>query len=292
MPFKQRRLAFALAALLAVVAACSSGGATTEAPTDAPAPSPSATAAPTPGASATATPTPAPEEPTPSSAPTRAGGTDAGATPTATPDQQIPEPPVLEGRGKLMLTALDEVIFRSETAALREIRMGGDPSYIPALVELLRFKPLFRQELTDSLLYTLDTLAAPIDGSEFSTKFTWSEWVMWLASYDVEPPEGFAAWKGYLYTLVDPAWAVFFYADLPTRINIGEVVWGGVRKDGIPDLIDPPVVSPDEATYLNPDDRVFGVSINGEHRAYPHRIMNPHEMANDVVGGAPIALAY
>ena len=67
---------------------------------------------------------------------------------------------------------------------------------------------------------------------------------------------------------------------------------GGVFKDGIPDLINPPVVSPDEATYLNPDDRVFGVSINGEHRAYPHRIMNPHEMANDVVGGAPIALAY
>ena len=38
--------------------------------------------------------------------------------------------------------------------------------------------------------------------------------------------------------------------------------------------------------------RVFGVSINGEHRAYPISIMNPHEMANDILGGEPIALAY
>ena len=219
MPFKQRGLAFALAALLAVVAACSSGG-PTEAPTDAAAPSPSATA----------TPAPAPEEPTPSSTPTRADPTSPGATPTPTPGQEIPEPPVLEGRGKLMLTALQEVMFRSETAALREIRLGGDPSYIPALVELIRFEPFFSQELTDSLLYTLDTLAAPIDGSEFSTKFSWSDWVRWLAKYHVEPPEGFAAWKGYLYTLVDPSWAAFLYADVPARINIAEVAWGACSR--------------------------------------------------------------
>ena len=43
---------------------------------------------------------------------------------------------------------------------------------------------------------------------------------------------------------------------------------------------------------MNPTDRVFGISINGEHRAYPLRILNPHEMANDVLGGEPIALAY
>ena len=43
---------------------------------------------------------------------------------------------------------------------------------------------------------------------------------------------------------------------------------------------------------MRPDDRVFGVSINGEHRAYPLRIVNAHEMANDWLGGEPIALAY
>ena len=192
----------------------------------------------------------------------------------------------------MMLTALEEVIFSSQTAAVGEIRESGDPAYIPALVELLRFNPFYMQDVTDSLLYALDTLSAPIDGATFSTKFTWGAWVKWLAEYSVDAPEGFAAWKGYLYTLVDPAMGAFLYDGVPTRIDIGEVVWGGVAKDGIPDLQDPLVVSPEAATYMNPDDRVFGVSINGEHRAYPHRIMNPHEMANDVLGGVPIALAY
>ena len=52
------------------------------------------------------------------------------------------------------------------------------------------------------------------------------------------------------------------------------------------------MVSVAAATYMLPDDRVFGVSINGQHRAYPLRIMNRHEMANDVLGGVPFALAY
>ena len=46
------------------------------------------------------------------------------------------------------------------------------------------------------------------------------------------------------------------------------------------------------ASYLNPDDPVFGVEINGDARAYPLRIANWHEMVNDVVGGVPVSLAY
>jgi hypothetical protein len=73
---------------------------------------------------------------------------------------------------------------------------------------------------------------------------------------------------------------------------VEEIVWGGVAKDGIPDLMNPPVLPADKATYLDPFDRVFGLSINGEHRAYPLRILNAHEMANDTLGGVPFALAY
>ena len=56
--------------------------------------------------------------------------------------------------------------------------------------------------------------------------------------------------------------------------------------------VNPRLMAAADAGYLEPTDRVFGVSINGEHRAYPLRILNPHEMANDVVGGVPISLAY
>jgi hypothetical protein len=106
------------------------------------------------------------------------------------------------------------------------------------------------------------------------------------------PPDGFANWKSRLFGVIDPSFTEFFNDEYKALIRLEEIVWGGVPKDGIPDLIDPPVVTAEEATYLGAEDRVFGVSINGEHRAYPLRIINAHEMANDVLGGEPIAFAY
>ncbi|PKB72678.1 MAG: hypothetical protein BZY75_05915 [SAR202 cluster bacterium Io17-Chloro-G7] len=54
----------------------------------------------------------------------------------------------------------------------------------------------------------------------------------------------------------------------------------------------PPVLSPDEVDYQDTIDQVFGVSINGEHRAYPLRILILHEMANDVLRGVSFSLAF
>ena len=43
---------------------------------------------------------------------------------------------------------------------------------------------------------------------------------------------------------------------------------------------------------MEPQNLVFGVNINGDARAYPLRILDWHEMFNDVVGGVPVSLAY
>ncbi len=117
----------------------------------------------------------------------------------------------------------------------------------------------------------------------------------WLGQRPDEfrPPEGYLRWKINLLNIIDPRFEEFLESGEETaRIDLTEIAWGGVRPDGIPDLQNAPVIPADEAGYLGPDERVFGVSINGEHRAYPLRIVNPHEMANDVLGGEPIALAY
>jgi hypothetical protein len=76
------------------------------------------------------------------------------------------------------------------------------------------------------------------------------------------------------------------------EIRIEEITWGGVPVDGIPSLDNPKLVSAQEADYLLNDDLVFGVSINGDARAYPLRIMGWHEMFNETIGGVPVALAY
>jgi len=92
--------------------------------------------------------------------------------------------------------------------------------------------------------------------------------------------------------MVNPEQNEFINIRLDSRIRLEEIVWGGVPKNEILDLTNPRVKTPQEGSYLFDEDRVFGVSFNGEHRAYLLRILNAHEMANDVVGGVPFASAY
>ena len=71
-----------------------------------------------------------------------------------------------------------------------------------------------------------------------------------------------------------------------------EIFSGGPPKDGIPALTDPDVTAAGDTTYLRPQDRILGVELNGEARAYPIRILNWHEVVNDRVGGLPIVVSY
>ncbi|GAF92675.1 unnamed protein product, partial [marine sediment metagenome] len=67
---------------------------------------------------------------------------------------------------------------------------------------------------------------------------------------------------------------------------------GGPSRDGIPALVDPPVVNASQVGYLRPFDRVAGVVVEGVARAYPLRILNYHEVVNDRVGRTSLAVTY
>ena len=176
--------------------------------------------------------------------------------------------------------------------AVEEMGESGNPGFIPVLVDLMRFRYSRRQ--TEALAESLVKLAHVQESTEALPQHrNWDWWVIWLGENpQIKAVDGYDSWKGRLFGLTDEEMGELLYRGIPSRIRLEEVVWGGVPKDGIPDLEDPPVIPASEADYLNPRDRVFGVSFNGEHRAYPLRILNPHEMANDVVGGVPFALAY
>jgi hypothetical protein len=167
---------------------------------------------------------------------------------------------------------------------LRAIETRRDRTAIPALIELLRFELPIPGEL---VVGVLEALSGERLGKD------WGRWVEWLQRRtDIVPSPEFAAWKGRLFSLIDPEFAEWLKPGVPRRIRLEEIVWGGVQKDGIPALTNPRHVAAADATWLTDDELVFGVTLNGESRAYPHRILDWHEMANDVVGGVRVALAY
>ena len=173
--------------------------------------------------------------------------------------------------------------------ALDEVRMNNDKSMVPVLVESMRYQSTANAR--DATAYVLGELTGERYGGD-----DWKGWMEWLGKHSDEypPPEQYLDWKMNFMSQLNPRFSTFLRPALEGAINVdpAEIVWGGVIPDGIPDIRDPKMLTPDEADFLDEDERVFGVSINGDSRAYPLRIINAHEMVNDTVGGEPISLAW
>jgi len=73
-----------------------------------------------------------------------------------------------------------------------------------------------------------------------------------------------------------------------------KIVSSGLLRDGLPALVDPAVIRPDAVTrsFLVSNDKVVGLHIAGEPRAYPLRMLVWHEIVNDTVGGTPVVVTY
>lgn len=71
-----------------------------------------------------------------------------------------------------------------------------------------------------------------------------------------------------------------------------EVLDGGPGKDGIPALTNPLKINASEATYLLDDDLILGFIDGNRTMAYPHSILNYHEIINDDINDISMAVIY
>ncbi len=169
-----------------------------------------------------------------------------------------------------------------------QIVASGDERFVAVFLELMRaiqigvVQELSYPEVVEALT---ELTGEPYGGN-------WPAWVEWYGRTDLEPPEGFAAWKAALFARIDPGFADFLSGEPLSTLRIEAVLWGGVRIGSIPALDNPSLIAAEEADYLRPDEPVFGLTVNGDARAYPLAILDWHELVNDVVGGTPVSLAY
>ena len=71
-----------------------------------------------------------------------------------------------------------------------------------------------------------------------------------------------------------------------------KIVDGGVGEDGIPSLDDPKYYNFNDVTYIGNNELVIGVVIDGQARAYPHKILDWHEIVNDDFGKSQKTVSY
>jgi len=166
--------------------------------------------------------------------------------------------------------------------SLKWIRARGQLDMVPHVITAMRFSPMPRKFFVSSLQ---DLIGHQVK--------SWFDWMLWLQrNPNVVPHESYVEFKSRVFNSIDPQFLRFFRPGVSFDIRPEEIVWGGVKVDGIPALDNPRFVDIKGAKYLKGGDEVFGLEINGDARAYPLRIMGWHEMFNDIIGGVPISLAY
>ncbi len=184
-----------------------------------------------------------------------------------------------------------------DLAVFDAVAASGDPLYIAPLIDIAYFAR--SAELSRGVFGALNALT----GEEMG----WKEYFEWAGANDIALPPHYDEFKGQLLAnFVDPEFTRFFQPGVmeSAAINMVEPVWGGVTVDGIPSLVNARQISPqaaveegfqypdfcrdDDCSYPAADELVFGLSFNGDSRAYPLRLLNWHEMFNDVVGRAPL----
>ncbi|MCY3866914.1 MAG: DUF3179 domain-containing (seleno)protein [Chloroflexi bacterium] len=177
------------------------------------------------------------------------------------------------------------------------VAQSGDPLYIAPLIDIAYFGR--SPDTSRSVLSALKAVAGDQLG--------WQGYFEWAGANDIALPPHYDEFKGQLLAaFVDTEFSRFFQPGVmdSAAINLVEPVWGGVVVDGIPSLVNARQISPKAArdeghqfvdfcrdgdcSYPAPDELVFGLSFDGDSRAYPLRLLNWHEMFNDVIGQAPL----
>jgi hypothetical protein len=75
-------------------------------------------------------------------------------------------------------------------------------------------------------------------------------------------------------------------------VPAAEIRDGGPAKDAIPAVRDPQFVRAGQAAFLEANDKVIGVVLEGRARAYPIKILNWHEVVDDSIEGVPLAVTF
>ncbi|WP_323793182.1 DUF3179 domain-containing protein [Nocardioides sp.] len=75
-------------------------------------------------------------------------------------------------------------------------------------------------------------------------------------------------------------------------IDLDDLLTGGPPPDGIPSIDEPRFDTARTVDWLEDDEPLLSLTLGGETRGYPLRVMTWHEIVNDTVGDVPVTVTY
>jgi len=205
----------------------------------------------------------------------------------------VPEGPLGEDLHRAVASVFNEATLttgmgRDQFLDLETIAESKDPRLAWLVSDLMRFAG------QDDLGEALNSTAGNLLNIDLSGYRAWGDVTDHLIAWNIPEPPNYLNFKREVFTSLVPGWdRIFTEGDIDWR----HVSWGGVLIDDraydttdelcncIPAADNPEVTDVAGGNWLDDDDIVFGVEVNGEYRAYPRQIMEVREMVNDTLGG-------
>ncbi|MEM7095488.1 MAG: DUF3179 domain-containing (seleno)protein [Actinomycetota bacterium] len=183
--------------------------------------------------------------------------------------------------------ALTEQSSSANAAAFIEVAAAsGDERWVPWLLDLLRLNTSLQN--SNAVSATLEDITGIPAESRIPDLIAYGSW---SSNRGLDGGDGYRDFKVALYERIDPEFGPLLRS-VADQAELAAIQWGGVPVGGIPELNDPGRVPAAEATWMDDTEIVLGVIANGESVAYPLRIIARHELANDTIGGDPLAIVY
>ncbi len=163
---------------------------------------------------------------------------------------------------------------------------ADDPRFAPWLLDLMR---LGRNTVVDD--HSSEILARWSGIAAEARILDLNAYGGWLRDEGIDGGEGYREFKVVAYSEIDERFGPLL-AEVADQAELAAIQWGGVPLGGIPQLDDPARLAPADAPWMEPDEIVLGVELDGEAVAYPLRIILHHELVNDTVADREIAVVY
>ena len=204
----------------------------------------------------------------------------ASACSGASPEEQTQ---AVESAAATLLAAPSS---EASLAFVEAVGESGDTRWVPWLLDLLRLDTSLRVgDAAGAALGELTDIASVNRATDLVAYGSWA------STQGLDGGDGYREFKIGLHERIDPEFGPLL-ASVDDPVEFATIQYGGVPVGGIPELNNQERVAAAQADWMIDDQIVMGIVVNDVAVAYPLAILQRHELANDVVGGEPIAVVY
>lgn len=228
-----------------------------------------------------------------------------------------PDAPRGRADADALAALLDDLLVQDvdrHASALEELAAAGDERVLPHLVDVAALDAVARDWPQFGVPEThrerdppatfdhpecafpgvLDALRA-IGGPDYDDPdVAWRQWESWVTETDPDPLPGYVEWTVRFFRTYLPAVGHLLDAE-PRHPEFDRVRWGCTDPTLLHPLNVPHWAPPSDETpidHVDPDDVVFGFTVDDTAFAVPRYLLVPHEIVNFDVEGVPLALTY